>query len=164
MTEGTAEAPLLNVRVDKHIAHLEFNRPRQLNAFNNALMEETIATVARLAQDEDVRVLIVSGAGRAFSAGFDLKASAERALPDHAAWRRQLELQFDFIMAFWNAPMPTIACVHGYCLAGALEVSLACDLTVAAQGTYFGEPEVRFGSGAVAMLFPWVTGPKQAKE
>jgi enoyl-CoA hydratase len=54
--------------------------------------------------------------------------------------------------------------VHGYCLAGAFELSLACDITVAAEDAVFGEPEVRFGTGAVAMLFPWVTGPKQAKE
>ena len=67
-------------------------------------------------------------------------------------------------MRFWHSPVPTIAAVHGYCLAGAFEVSLACDMTIAADDAIFGEPEVRFGSGAVAMLFPWVTGPKQAKE
>jgi enoyl-CoA hydratase len=54
--------------------------------------------------------------------------------------------------------------VHGYCLAGAFEMALSCDLTVAAEGTRFGEPEVRFGSGIVAMLLPWFVGPKAAKE
>ena len=54
--------------------------------------------------------------------------------------------------------------VEGFCLAGAFELSLACDLTVAADDAMFGEPEVRFGTGAVAMLFPWVTTPKFAKE
>lgn len=146
------------------IAHLTFNRPRQLNAFNNELMRETLAAMETLNADDTVRVIIVAGAGRAFSAGFDLKAASERQLEGHAQWRDQLELQFDFIMSFWNSKVPTIAAVHGYCLAGALEVSLACDMTVAADDAFFGEPEVRFGSGAVAMLFPWVTGPKQAKE
>ncbi len=75
-----------------------------------------------------------------------------------------MALQFDFIIKFWDCPKPTIAVVQGYCLAGAFELALACDMTVAAEGTMFGEPEVRFGTGIVAMLLPWITGPKQAKE
>ena len=67
-------------------------------------------------------------------------------------------------MQFWRFPKPTIAAVHGYCIAGAFELALACDVTIAAENTRFGEPEVRFGTGIVAMLLPWVTGPKQAKE
>lgn len=155
---------LIETDVNDGIAVLRFNRPRQLNAFNNALMEETLAAIAGFNADEGVRVIIIAGNGRAFSAGFDLKAAAERQLENHEAWRRQLELQFDFIMSLWDARVPTIAAVHGYCLAGALELSLAADITIAADDTLFGEPEVRFGSGAVAMLFPWVTGPKAAKE
>ncbi|MGI9426313.1 MAG: enoyl-CoA hydratase/isomerase family protein [Hyphomicrobiaceae bacterium] len=156
--------PFVLVESSDGIGHIRFNRPQQLNAFNNELMQQSIAAVDQLNADPDIRAILVSGSGRAFSAGFDLKAAAERQLNSHAEWRVQLELQFDFIMRFWDSEAPTIAVVHGYCLAGALEVSLACDLTVAASGTFFGEPEVRFGSGAVAMLFPWVTGPKQAKE
>lgn len=156
--------PLLLVDVEDGIGRIRFNRPRQLNAFNNDLMNAAIAAVDRLNGEGEARVIVVSGEGRAFSAGFDLKAASQRQLEGREAWRRQLELQFDFIMSFWNSPVPTIAAVHGYCLAGALEVSLACDMTVAASDAFFGEPEVRFGSGAVAMLFPWVTGPKQAKE
>jgi len=146
------------------IAQLRFNRPAQLNAFNNELMTETIAAVQALNADETVRVIVVSGNGRAFSSGFDLKAASDRALDTPEAWREQLELQFAFIMSFWDSKVPTIAAVKGYCLAGALELSLACDMTVAASDAFFGEPEARFGSGAVAMLFPWVMGPKQAKE
>ena len=67
-------------------------------------------------------------------------------------------------MQFWDCPKPVIAAVHGYCLAGAFEMALACDITIAAEGTRFGEPEVRFGSGIVAMLLPWMTTPKLAKE
>ncbi len=156
--------PLLCVEVSEGIGHVRFNRPRQLNAFNNELMRDTITAIDKLNADPDLRVIVVSGEGRAFSAGFDLKAASERTLDTQEKLRDQLELQFDFIMGFWNSAVPTIAVVHGYCLAGALEVSLACDMTVASSDTFFGEPEVRFGSGAVAMLFPWVTGPKQAKE
>lgn len=154
----------IEANVANGIAHLKFNRPKQLNAYNNELMRETLSAMAELNAHDDVHVIIASGHGRAFSAGFDLKAASDRQLSTHEDWRSQLELQFDFIMSFWDSRVPTIAAVHGYCLAGALELSLACDMTVAAEDAFFGEPEVRFGSGAVAMLFPWVIGPKHAKE
>ena len=67
-------------------------------------------------------------------------------------------------MQFWRSPKPTVAAVHGYCIAGAFELSLACDMTIAAENTLFGEPEVRFGAGIVEMLRPWETDPQQAKE
>ncbi|MBG04605.1 MAG: enoyl-CoA hydratase [Rhodospirillaceae bacterium] len=146
------------------IAILTFNRPKVLNAFNNDLMERTIETVKALNEDDSVRVIVVQGAGRAFSPGFDLKASAERKMESVQDWEQQMKLQFDFIMQFWHSPKPTIAAVHGYCIAGAFELALACDVTIAAENTRFGEPEVRFGTGIIAMLLPWVTGPKQAKE
>ena len=146
------------------IAILTFNRPKVLNAFNNNLMERTIETVKILNEDNSVRIIVVQGAGRAFSPGFDLKASAERGMESVQDWEQQMKLQFDFIMQFWHSPKPTIAAVHGYCIAGAFELALACDVTIAAENTRFGEPEVRFGNGIVAMLLPWVTGPKQAKE
>jgi len=156
--------PLVIVDVQEGIGQIRFNRPGKMNALNNELMHAAIAAVDEINACPDARVILVSGAGRAFSAGFDLQAASERQLDSHEKWREQLELQFDFIMSFWNSPLPTIAVVHGYCLAGAFEVSLACDMTICSDDAVFGEPEVRFGSGAVAMLFPWVTGPKQAKE
>lgn len=154
----------LEIAVEGPIGILSFNRPGVLNAFNNLLMRETGEALRGLTADESVRAIIVRGNGRAFSAGFDLKESATRSLPDTEAWRKQLTTQFDFIMQFWDCPKPTIAAVHGFCLAGAFELALACDLTIAAEGTRFGEPEVRFGSGIVAMLLPWVAGPKRTHE
>ena len=135
-----------------------------LNAFNNEMMEKTIQAVNALNNDDTIHAILVRGEGRAFSPGFDLKAAAERKMNNVNDWEKQLKLQFDFIMQFWHSPKPTIAAVHGYCLAGAFELALACDITVAAKTTKFGEPEVRFGTGIVAMLLPWITGPKQAKE
>ncbi len=159
-----ADTEHITVEHDEAVAVLTFNRPHVLNAFNNELMHETLAAMAVLDVDPSVRAIVVRGAGRAFSAGFDLKASAERVMEDVADWERQMKLQFDFIMQFWHSPKPTIAVAHGFCLAGAFELMLSCDVTVAAEGTRFGEPKVRFGTGIVAMLLPWITGPKQAKE
>ena len=136
-----------------------------LNAFDGPLVEATTRAMTELTADEEVLAIVVRGEGRAFSAGFDLKAGAatagQRTLAD---WRRVLEADFAFIMAFWDCPKPTIAAIHGYCIGGAFELSLACDITVAAADTRLGAPEVKFGSGAVAMLLPFVTGAKAAKE
>ncbi|WP_395712066.1 enoyl-CoA hydratase/isomerase family protein [Reyranella sp.] len=154
----------IKVEIEGPVGSLVFNRPQVLNAFHNEAMDECRAALHELAEDERVRVVLIRGEGRAFSAGFDMKASAERDMSTVDHVRRQMERQFDFIMAFWDCPKPTIALVHGFCMAGAFEVALACDITVAAEGTRFGEPEVRFGTGIVAMLLPWAVLPKHAKE
>jgi len=146
------------------VAILTFNRPKVLNAFHNPLMAETTAVMAELDADAAIRAIVVRGAGRAFSAGFDLQGAAGHELETVQDWEDQMRFQFDFIMQFWHAATPTLAAVHGYCLAGAFELALACDLTLAADDAVFGEPEVRFGTGIVAMLLPWATGPKHAKE
>lgn len=149
----------------ERIAILTFNRPKVLNAFDSLLVSETLRAMAYLSADETTFAIVVRGEGRAFSAGFDLKAGAATAgQRSPADWRQVLETDFAFIMAFWDCPKPTIAAVHGYCIGGAFELSLACDLTVAAAGTRFGAPEVKFGSGAVALLLPFVAGAKAAKE
>ncbi|MDP6874676.1 MAG: enoyl-CoA hydratase/isomerase family protein [Alphaproteobacteria bacterium] len=159
-----SEQDLILTRWEDGIGFLTFNRPNKMNAFNNQLMQDAMAAMDDFAQADDVHAVVVSGAGRTFSAGFDLMASGERKLDSIDKVRAQMALQFDFIIKFWDCPKPTIAAVHGYCLAGAFEASLACDITIAADDAIFGEPEVRFGTGAVAMLLPWITGPKQAKE
>jgi enoyl-CoA hydratase len=146
------------------IGLLTFNRPERLNAFNQKLMDEANQQLDLIEADDDIRVLVVAGAGRAFSAGFDLKESAGRPWNTVADVTPVLKRDFEFIMRFWHFSRPTIAAVQGYALAGACELALACDITVAAEGALFGEPELRFGSGIVALLMPWFTGPKKAKE
>ena len=149
----------------ERVAILTFDRPKVLNAFDAKLVDETRSALAELGANDGVMAIVVRGAGRAFSAGFDMKAAlAAPAPPTPAEWREVLENDFAFIMGFWDCPKPTIAAVHGYCIGGAFELSLGCDITIAAAGTKFGAPEVRFGSGAVALLLPWIAGPKAAKE
>jgi enoyl-CoA hydratase/carnithine racemase len=111
-----------------------------------------------------VRAVIVRGAGAAFSSGFDLKEQMERRPTGVDQWRPLLRKDFDTVMRFWHCPKPTIASVRGPCLAGACELALACDLTIAAEDAFFGEPELKFGAGIVVMLLPWIVGPKIAKE
>jgi len=155
---------LVIVSVEDRIGRLSFNRPKALNAFSHGLMEQATAALKRLTDDPGVLAIVVSGEGRAFSAGFDLKEGESQVRETLDDWKRVLDYDFDFIVQFWDCPKPTVAAVQGYCLAGAFEVMLACDLTVASEGARFGEPEVRFGSGIVCMLLPWLTTPKLAKE
>ncbi|MHC4104018.1 MAG: enoyl-CoA hydratase/isomerase family protein [Planctomycetota bacterium] len=146
-----------------NIAHLVLNRPERLNAIGKTTLNEINAAMDRAEADDAVRVIVISGAGKSFSSGFDLKEQMERRPVGANIWREILDLDFNTTMRFWDSPKPTIAAVHGACLAGALEIALSCDLTVAAQDAVFGEPELKFGAGIVTMLLPWMTGPKQAK-
>jgi len=149
---------------DGGIARIVLNRPQVLNALDPVMVRELFTAMDRVEEDDDIKAVIISGEGRAFSAGFDLKASAERGPLSPSQWRSTLEEDLELVMRFWDCPKPTIAAVHGHCIGGAFELALACDITIAGESALMGEPEVRFGSGIVAMLLPWITGPKQAKE
>ncbi len=149
--------------VADHVAQLTLNRPERLNALHAGALHEINAAMDQAEADADVRVIVVSGAGRAFSSGFDLKAQMEQKPEGDAVWRAILDLDFDTTMRFWNSPKPTIAAVHGACLAGAFELAMACDITIADVDATFGEPELKFGAGIVTLLLPWMTSPKQAK-
>jgi enoyl-CoA hydratase/carnithine racemase len=149
---------------DERVIHIELHRPDRLNALSRQTLLELNACMDSAEADVEIRAVVISGAGRAFSSGFDLKEQMERAPSGPEAWREILDLDFRTTMRFWHCPKPTIAAVHGPCLAGAFELALACDLTIAAQGAIFGEPELKFGAGIVTMLLPWMVGPKQAKE
>ena len=147
------------------LAVLSLNRPDKLNAINAAMIDGLHRALDAAEADDAVRAVVLVGSGRAFSSGFDLDMeTGEASRPDPLAVRRALENDFRIIMRFWDFPKVTIAAVHRYCLGSAMELALACDLTIAAEDCVFGAPEVRFGSGIVAMLLPWLAGPKQAKQ
>ncbi len=147
-----------------HVAQLTLDRPGRVNAMNRTMLDEINRACDAAEGDPDVRVMVVTGAGAAFSSGFDLKEQMEARPSGAAAWRKILDDDFGATMRFWSLSKSTIAAVHGHCLAGACELALACDITIAAEDAVFGEPELRFGAGIVTMILPWMTGPKQAKE
>ena len=152
---------------DGPLAWITLNRPEKLNAISQTMTAEILLATDKAQCDDEVSVILIKGEGRAFSAGFDLEPEPEGDLDeDEKLQTLKLELHhdFDLIMRFWHSPKPTIAAVHTYCLGGAMELAVACDLTIAAAGCRFGEPEVKFGSGAVAMILPYICGPKRAKE
>jgi enoyl-CoA hydratase len=140
---------------------LTLNRPAKLNAISHELREALTAAVADAVDDERVRVIVIAGAGRAFCSGYDL---SEGQPPDTWSWRRILAQDVEATLAIWRSPKPVIAQVHGYALAGGLEVAMACDLIVAAEGSRLGEPEIRFGSAPVTLLMPFLIGQKVTRE
>lgn len=149
------------------IAWISLNRPEKLNAINERMVAELKLATDKAQCDDEIRVMVIKGEGRAFSAGFDLEDNPACDLDPEVrlkALKEELYGDFDLVMRFWDSPKPTIAAVHTYCLGGAMELAVACDITIAASGCRFGEPEVTFGSGVVAMLLPYVIGPKRTKE
>jgi enoyl-CoA hydratase len=156
------EAVLYEVRGPA--AWITLNRPEKLNAINKDVLDGLHAAIDRAEADDEVKVVVLTGAGRAFSAGYDLSAEAAHAdIPAHE-WHEVLAADIDATMRVWALEKPTIAAVRGYCLAGGCELAMACDMIVAGEGASFGEPEIRYGSGPVTLLMPYVLGQKKTNE
>jgi enoyl-CoA hydratase/carnithine racemase len=156
----TAE-PLVVREATSWGVRLVLNRPDKLNAISADLREELDAAIADAAADDTVRVIAIAGAGRAFCAGYDL---AEEQPATALGWRDVLGRDVDATLAILHCPKPVIAQVHGFAVAGGLELAMACDLIVAAHDARLGEPEIRFGSAPVTLLMPFVIGQKKTRE
>ena len=141
-------------------AWITLNRPDKLNAINHDVLEGLNAAFDRVIADDEVKVVVVTGAGeRAFSAGYDLSAEAAHAdIPAHE-WHGVLAADIDATMRLWSLPKPTIAAVRGGC-----ELAMACDIIVSGESGRFGEPEIRYGSGPVTLLMPFILGQKKTNE
>jgi len=145
-------------------AWLILNRPEKLNALNAAIVAGLAGGLRRAADDDDVKIVILTGAGRAFSAGFDMSEEVASEIEGAEPWHRLLAKDVGLTMELWSFPKPTVAAVRGWCLAGACELAMACDMIVAAEDARFGEPEIRYGSGPVTLLMPFVLGQKKTNE
>ncbi|MEU6262913.1 enoyl-CoA hydratase/isomerase family protein [Saccharopolyspora shandongensis] len=139
------------------------NRPDKLNALTYPIYDEIGRLVEQAAKDDACRVIVLRGRGRAFSAGFDL--SQQVADSDAESKIDRLRSGSNRVRwAIWNSPKPVVAAIHGYCLAGAFELVLPADFTIAAASCELGEPEILFGDGAAFLMVPWMMNHKQAKE
>src|SRR5690606_12332293 len=138
----------LHVAVDDRVGTITFNRPERMNAFNERLIEELPAAIRALDIDESVRIIIVTGAGgKAFSAGYDLKDSADRTEATLRELNDKYALNHEFTMSLWHCSKPIIAMIDGYCLAGALELALCCDIRYCSDTSQIGVLEARCGGG-----------------
>ncbi|HEV8687741.1 MAG TPA: enoyl-CoA hydratase-related protein [Gaiellaceae bacterium] len=132
--------PLVLVERDEPIATVVLNRPKQLNALSDELMDELIARLEELDADSNVRCIVLGGNDRAFAAGADIGELARSSAID-LYYARRVE-RWDVIRNLWT---PLVAAVSGYCLGGGCELALACDLIVASETARFGQPETGLG-------------------
>lgn len=149
---------------DGPIATITLNRPDKLNALNTEVVLELDKRIAQASADDSVKVVLIAATGRAFSAGFDINDEIEDGTETPLEWHPVLHRDVDVTMRVWSCPKPTIAVVQGYCLAGACEIAMACDMIVAAEDAKFGEPEIQYGSGPVTLLMPFILGQKKTNE
>jgi enoyl-CoA hydratase/carnithine racemase len=133
---------LIKLTVAEKVACLEFSRPQVLNALSPALLEELIDQCAALASDDNLSLVILQGAGNHFSAGADLPQFLERMATDPHGTADLGRLAAD---AIGNLPQITLAPIRGYCIGGAIVLSGACDLRIAADSCRFSIPEVDAG-------------------
>jgi enoyl-CoA hydratase/carnithine racemase len=156
---------LLAVDGESHIATLTLNRHEALNAISRQLAAELLATCSGIADRDDIWVVIVTGAGeRAFSAGADLKERRMLSPGERTAHTAAIEAAAEAMAAL---PMPTIAAVRGFALAGGAELAIACDLRVAADDATFGFPEVKIGifpGAGGALRLPRIVGSGTARD
>ena len=132
----------LTLEKKEHVTLLTFNRPEVLNALNTTVATESLDALLSIANDPDVHVLILTGAGRAFVAGADI---AEMAAKNAEQARVYAELGHRFMNTLQNLPQPVIAAINGFALGGGLEVALACDIRIASEDAQFGLPETILG-------------------
>jgi len=153
------------IGVEEGIATITFNRPKALNALNSALLAELSRALDNVADDEDIRVLVLTGAGdKAFVAGADIKELAALTALQAKRFAQKGQSVINKIAAL---PIPVIAAVNGYALGGGTEMALACDFIYAAESANMGLPETTLGLipgfGGTQRLSRLI-GSNQAKE
>jgi methylglutaconyl-CoA hydratase len=139
MTDAPNDAPLLSAVDSRGIATLVFNRPEKSNSYNQALLDALLDEVTRLGADASVRVIVLRGTGRHFSAGAEFGAEHAAAPGKPRATIPELCLALD------SVPKPVVAFVHGACIGGAVAMISCCDVVISAQNAFFSLPEVRLG-------------------
>jgi enoyl-CoA hydratase len=148
------------------IRRITLNRPEKRNALNHVLRGEVLHALQRGDEDPEVRVQIVRGAGKCFSAGYELGGGNEgQELPFYTPggdgqWPRHVTTGW---MGIWDLAKPVIAQVHGYCLAGGSELATGCDLVYVAEDAQIGYPAVRFGVPDMH-FHAWLVGMRMAME
>ena len=148
------------------IRRIILNRPEKRNALSNSLRKELFSSLEEADEEQEVRVIVISGAGTCFSSGYDLSSDVASDLPYYTSktdgfWPRHV---VEGAFRIWDLSKPVIAQVHGYCLAGGTELATACDLVYVAENAEIGYPVVRSMSPPDNQFFPWLLGMRNAME
>jgi len=159
---GTEDLVLVERRDD--VAWVRINRGKKLNALSTTLMKALSAELTKVDNDDSVKVVVLTGTENAFSVGYDIAEEVELGVATAEQWHAGLTNNVGLTMQVWGLSKPVIGAVSGWCLAGGCELAMACDLLVATEEAQFGEPEIRFGSGPVTLLMPFMLGQKKTNE
>ncbi|SFP45029.1 Enoyl-CoA hydratase/carnithine racemase [Amycolatopsis arida] len=168
MTEATPHSTgptgsgTVELTAEGGVAVLRLNRPDRLNAVSPALVGDLLTALDAVSSDPGVRAVVLTGNGRAFCAGHDLKEPAAG-----GDSRARIERLQEVTRRLRGCPAPVIAAVHGYAIGAGAEFALGCDLVLAADDAVFAFPEVGLGlsvTGAASRLLPLLVGPLKAKE
>ena len=149
---------------EEGIATIKLNRPQVLNAMNKQLWLDLQVALEDVKNDPEIKVLIITGEGRAFSTGADLKDSKDRTIEEYRNYLVELQETSRKIIRFEK---PIIAAINGYALGSGYELALACDIRIAAEEALIGSPEARVTSsvtGGAMRLVQDLIGPGKAKE
>jgi len=149
---------------EEGIATIKLNRTKVLNAMNKQLWLDFQAALEDVKSDPEIKALILTGEGRAFSTGADLKESKDRSIEDYRDYLVELQEATRKIIRFEK---PIIAAINGYALGSGYELALACDIRIAAEDAQIGSPEARVTSsvtGGAMRLIQDLIGPGKAKE
>jgi len=163
---------ILQYEVKDSIGWITLNRPQKLNAFNDQMIYELDEALAAAEPDLDAKVIVIKGAGRAFSVGEDLSglgtdelmklvpgrnATVKESMEAARRWNRRLEYIF-------NIAKPVVTQVHGYCLGFACSLAMVSDITIASEDAVFGDPTIRMGALPSNPVWPYLIGINRAKE
>jgi len=149
------------------VAYVTLNRPEKLNSLSMDLQLDVRDALEDAGwEDDEIRVIVLKGAGRGFSAGFDISGESEGDMVQ----RRARSLKGKSFNAstwwdvFWNNPKPLIAQVHGFCIAGGCATATFCDLRICSEDALFGVPEIRIFGPYLQGMWPWIIGMTKARE
>jgi enoyl-CoA hydratase len=163
----TSDPGLVVVDEPAHgVRRFTLNRPDKRNALNHPLRAALVDGLVEADEDDDIRVMIIRGAGSCFSSGYELaRGNDGHELPHHSSgglghWPRHVTETW---MGIWDLAKPVIAQVHGYCLAGGSELATGCDLIYVAEDARIGYPAVRFGTPDM-QFHAWTLGMRRAME
>ncbi len=152
---------LVTLAKEDSIGTLTLNRPEKLNAMSPQLLGEFDDALGEAGRDAEIKVLVIRGAGRAFSSGYDLTRSSAGETADQD--RERLQANLERWQRLRDLPKPVIAMVHGYCLAGATQLCICADITFVAEDATIGFPSIPAGAGLIGQMWAWHVGPHRAK-
>jgi enoyl-CoA hydratase len=165
-------SPVVRYERAGRVAHVILNRPDKLNAINDDMPRQISDAIAKANRDDEVHVIVLAGAGRAFCSGYDLELYAERPRPcpgsQSMPWDPMIDYSWmsentAFFMTIWRSLKPVICKVHGYAVAGGSDIALCSDLIVMAEDAQIGYPPARVWGCPSTAMWVYRVGAERAK-